>query len=101
MIFELARERNFSGLSRNYRFCPGAPVHKGITIVLSVFRSHWLWLGWPAPLLLLGLGALFVSFAYWLVWPIIKTLVNGACSPHRPLQKRERTGKEYGCFPFA
>ena len=19
---------------------------------------------------------------------------------HRPLQKRERTGKEYGCFPF-
>ena len=24
------------------RFCPGVPVHKGITIVLSLFRSHWL-----------------------------------------------------------
>ena len=23
-------------------FCPGVPVHKGITIVLSLFRSHWL-----------------------------------------------------------
>ena len=22
------------------------------------------------------------------------------CKFHRPLQKRERTGKEYGCFPF-
>ena len=22
--------------------CPGVPVHKGITIVLSLFRSHWL-----------------------------------------------------------
>ena len=32
-------------------------------------------------LLLLGLGALFVLFTYCFVWPIIKTLVNGACSP--------------------
>ena len=24
------------------RFCPGVPVHKGITIVVSLFRSHWL-----------------------------------------------------------
>ena len=24
------------------RFCPGVPVHKGITIVLFLFRSHWL-----------------------------------------------------------
>ena len=24
------------------RFCPGVPVHKGITIVLSLVRSHWL-----------------------------------------------------------
>ena len=23
-------------------FCPGVQVHKGITIVLSLFRSHWL-----------------------------------------------------------
>ena len=27
---------------RRKRFCPGVPVHKGITIVLSLFRSHWL-----------------------------------------------------------
>ena len=26
----------------NFGFCPGVPVHKGITIVLSLFRSHWL-----------------------------------------------------------
>ena len=24
------------------RLCPGVPVHKGITIVLSLFMSHWL-----------------------------------------------------------
>ena len=23
-------------------FCPGVPLHKGITIVISLFRSHWL-----------------------------------------------------------
>ena len=23
-------------------FCPGVPGHKGITIVLSLFWSHWL-----------------------------------------------------------
>ena len=23
-------------------FCPGVRAHKGITIVLSLFRSHWL-----------------------------------------------------------
>ena len=23
-------------------FCPGVPVHKGITIVVSLFMSHWL-----------------------------------------------------------
>ena len=23
-------------------FCPGVRIHKGITIVLSLFRSHWL-----------------------------------------------------------
>ena len=23
-------------------FCPGVPGHKGITIVLSLLRSHWL-----------------------------------------------------------
>ena len=23
-------------------FCPGVLVHKGITIVMSLFRSHWL-----------------------------------------------------------
>ena len=23
-------------------FCPGVRVHKGIIIVLSLFRSHWL-----------------------------------------------------------
>ena len=23
-------------------FCPGVRVHKGITIILSLFRSHWL-----------------------------------------------------------
>ena len=23
-------------------FCPGVRVHKGMTIVLSLFRSHWL-----------------------------------------------------------
>ena len=27
---------------RKAGFCPGVPVHKGITIVLSLFRSHWL-----------------------------------------------------------
>ena len=37
---------------------------------------------WSAPLLLLGKGALYVLFTHCLVWPIIKTLVNGACSPH-------------------
>ena len=40
------------------------------------------YLDWPAPLLLLGLGALFVLFTYCFVWPIIKTLVNGVCSPY-------------------
>ena len=30
-----------SPLVRN-EFCPGEPVHKGISIVLSLFRSHWL-----------------------------------------------------------
>ena len=25
-----------------YRFCPGVRVHKGVTIVLSLFKSHWL-----------------------------------------------------------
>ena len=25
-----------------FRFCPGVRIHKGITIVLSLFRSHWL-----------------------------------------------------------
>ena len=24
------------------RFCPGVRVHKGMTIVLSLFRNHWL-----------------------------------------------------------
>ena len=24
------------------RFCPGVRVHKGIAIVLSLFRNHWL-----------------------------------------------------------
>ena len=28
--------------SSKRRFCPGVRVHKGITIVLSLFRSHWL-----------------------------------------------------------
>ena len=28
------------------RFCPGVRVHKGITIVLSLFRSHWLAVGY-------------------------------------------------------
>ena len=29
------------------------------------------------------------------------TLLRGReYDPHRPFQKRERTGKEYGCFPF-
>ena len=28
------------------RFCPGVTVHKGITIVLSLFRSHWLAVGY-------------------------------------------------------
>jgi len=37
--------------------------------------------GWPTPFSLLGLGALFVLFTYCFVWPITKTLVNGACSP--------------------
>ena len=31
--------------------------------------------------MLLGLGALFVLFTYCVVWPIVKTVVNGACSP--------------------
>ena len=26
----------------NKWFCPGVRVHKGIAIVLSLFRSHWL-----------------------------------------------------------
>ena len=29
-------------MSQKARFCPCVPVHKGITIVLSLFRSHWL-----------------------------------------------------------
>ena len=29
-------------LFRKVWFCPGVPVHKGIMIVLSLFRSHWL-----------------------------------------------------------
>ena len=27
---------------RSVGFCPGVPVHKGMTIVLSLFRSYWL-----------------------------------------------------------
>ena len=30
----------------SFGFCPGVPVHKGITIVLSLFRSHWLDVGY-------------------------------------------------------
>ena len=26
---------------RDYSFCPNVRLHKGITIVLSLFRSHW------------------------------------------------------------
>ena len=29
-----------------------------------------------------------------------KEAKRALCVFHRPLQKRERTGKEYGCFPF-
>ena len=25
-----------------FRFCPGVRIHKGITIVVSLFRSNWL-----------------------------------------------------------
>ena len=31
---------------------------------------------------------------------LIMTLEPNSQNYHRPLQKRERTGKEYGCFPF-
>ena len=27
---------------KHLRFCPSVPVHKGIIIVFSLFRSHWL-----------------------------------------------------------
>jgi len=36
---------------------------------------------WSAPLLFLGLRALFVLYIYWFVWRITRTLVNGAWSP--------------------
>ncbi|PFX26235.1 Short transient receptor potential channel 5 [Stylophora pistillata] len=36
------RELPWSVLCAELWFCPGVPVHKGITIVLSLFRSHWL-----------------------------------------------------------
>lgn len=41
--------------------------------------------------MLSGLGALFASFAYCFVWPIIKTLVNGGCAP---TEKVIVTGKQ-------
>ena len=36
-----------------------------------------------------------------LVWKNCWLPVMRKLTLHRPLQKRERTGKEYGCFPFA
>ena len=33
---------NFNASKANTGFCPGVPVNKGITIVLSLLRSHWL-----------------------------------------------------------
>ena len=31
-------------------------------------------------------------------WQLVRT--EAYDKDHRPLQKRERTGKKYGCFPF-
>ena len=42
---EVLTERNKRQVSERFayfEFCPGVLVHKGITIVLSLFRSHWL-----------------------------------------------------------
>ena len=35
--------KNYSDIvCRRFRLCPAVRVHKGITIVRSLFRSHWL-----------------------------------------------------------
>ena len=42
---EVPTERNKRQVSEGFAyfgFWPGVPVHKGITIVISLFRSHWL-----------------------------------------------------------
>ena len=50
--------------------------------------------------------AVCVLFLIKLPWPRNKSLEDGhhlrigIKSGHSPLQKREGTGKEYGCFPF-
>ena len=41
-IVNVWRHNQLPLLSLNSWFCPGVRVHKGITIVLSLFRSHWL-----------------------------------------------------------
>ena len=38
----LARSYIIMPFAERGRFWPGVRVHKGITIVLSLFRSHWL-----------------------------------------------------------
>ena len=40
--FRLCRFENLLDDCIKFWFCPGVRVHKGITIVLSLFRSHWL-----------------------------------------------------------
>ena len=51
-------------------FCPGVRVHKGITIVLSLFRSHWL------------------AFVYCLVF------CSGSCEPVHEDRTRLRVNKD-------
>ena len=51
--------------------------------------SIWVHSCLSVPLLFLGLGALFVVYTYCLVWPIMKTLVNGA---GRPCSNQSRFG---------
>ena len=57
-------------------FCPGVRVHKGITIVFSLFRSHWL------------------AVVYCLV------LCSGSCEPVHEDSRTDARGISRGLFDF-
>ena len=41
-VYEIWIISNITAAVHYFGFCPGVRVYKGITIVLSLFRSHWL-----------------------------------------------------------